>query len=104
MDAGRVRSRPRRPGRARPTRPRLSRSGTTRQVDVTAVMGDSGHVSPRRQIAMEMAEAARGWLGSLTAEQRTVGNGAGPAYDGTVDAERRRWFYTPTDHGGLTMH
>ena len=24
--------------------------------------------------------------------------------DGDQDAERRRWFYTPTDHGGLTLH
>jgi hypothetical protein len=24
--------------------------------------------------------------------------------DDPADAERRRWFYTPTDHGGLTFH
>jgi Protein of unknown function (DUF3500) len=53
---------------------------------------------------MEMSEAARAWLGSLTADQRTVANGARPADDGKADAERRRWFYTPTDHGGLTVH
>jgi hypothetical protein len=50
-----------------------------------------------------MAEAARAWLGSLTAEQRAVATGAVPAADAS-DAERRRWFYTPTDHGGLTAH
>ena len=61
-------------------------------------------MSPRHQIALDMAEAASTWLGSLTAEQRTVAHGAGPTYDGKVDAERRRWFYTPTDHGGLTVH
>jgi Protein of unknown function (DUF3500) len=61
-------------------------------------------MSPRRQTALEMAEAASAWLGSLTTEQRAVAHGTGPAYDGEVDAERRRWFYTPTDHGGLTVH
>jgi len=51
-----------------------------------------------------MAEAADAWLDSLTAEQRAVAHGAVPAYDDPLDAERRRWFYTPTDHGGLTLH
>ena len=50
-----------------------------------------------------MADAARDWLGSLDPEQRTIGTGAAPGDDET-DAERRRWFCTPTDHGGLTMH
>lgn len=63
-----------------------------------------GHMGPRHQIALEMAEAAAAWLGSLTAEQRAIGHGAVPAYDDPLDAERRRWFYTPTDHGGLTVH
>jgi hypothetical protein len=58
----------------------------------------------RHQTALEMAEAASAWLGSLTAEQRLVANGAAPEYDDPRDAERRRWFYTPTDHGGLTVH
>ena len=50
-----------------------------------------------------MAEAARIWLDSLDADQRTFATGPVPADDG-ADAERRRWFYTPTDHGGLTAH
>ena len=50
-----------------------------------------------------MAEAARTWLDSLTTDQRAVATGAVPADDAS-DAERRRWFYTPTDHGGLTVH
>ena len=58
---------------------------------------------PRHQTALEMAEAASAWLGALTAEQRAVAHGPVPAYDDPLDAERRRWFYTPTDHGGLTM-
>lgn len=54
-----------------------------------------------------MAEAAAAWLDSLTPEQRRTAQGAVPSADsagGAADAERRRWFYTPTDHGGLTMH
>jgi len=61
-------------------------------------------VEPRQQTARQMAEAAAAWLGSLTHEQRAVGQGVGPAADQTSDLERRRWFYTPTDHGGLTLH
>jgi hypothetical protein len=50
-----------------------------------------------------MAEAATAWLDSLDPTQRQVAAGAAPADDAS-DAERRRWFYTPTDHGGLTFH
>ncbi len=50
-----------------------------------------------------MAAAARAWLDSLDAAQRAVAVGAVPADDAS-DTERRRWFYTPTDHGGLTVH
>jgi hypothetical protein len=50
-----------------------------------------------------MAEAANAWLGGLDVDQRPVAAGATPADDAS-DAERRRWFYTPTDHGGLTFH
>ncbi len=59
--------------------------------------------SPARAVADRMAEAARTWLDSLTPEQHAVATGAVPAADAS-DAERRRWFYTPTDHGGLTVH
>jgi len=60
-------------------------------------------VSPARAVAHRMAEAGNLWLDSLTAEQREVAVGAVPA-DHASDAERRLWFYTPTDHGGLTFH
>ena len=50
-----------------------------------------------------MAEAAQAWLDSLDADQRAVGTGAVPVADAS-DRERRRWSYTPTDHGGLTAH
>ena len=56
-----------------------------------------------RQVAGRMAEAASAWLDSLDPRQREVAAGAAPADDAS-DAERRRWFYTPTDHGGLTFH
>lgn len=56
-----------------------------------------------RAVADRMAEAARAWLDRLDDRQRGVATGAVPADDGS-DAERRRWFYTPTDHGGLTVH
>jgi hypothetical protein len=70
-------------------------------------MADGGivreDVAARREVADRMAEAARGWLESLDAEQRMIGQGVVPAAD-VSDNERRRWFYTPTDHGGLTIH
>src|SRR5215204_274173 len=70
-------------------------------------MSDAGMINDdvvaRREVAADMAEAARAWLDTLDAEQRTVGQGAVPA-DDRSDNERRRWFYTPTDHGGLTIH
>lgn len=46
-----------------------------------------------------MTEAARAWLGSLNAAQRAQALHPWPS-----DEERRRWFYTPTDHGGLVLH
>ncbi len=60
-----------------------------------AVTEDTAHV---------MAAAAAAWLEMLTPEQRAIAVGAAPQPDADADAERRRWFYTPTDHGGLTMH
>jgi Protein of unknown function (DUF3500) len=59
---------------------------------------------PARAAAERMATAATEWLAALNAAQRAIGHGAVPAGDEGTDAERRRWFYTPTDHGGLTVH
>jgi hypothetical protein len=56
-----------------------------------------------RDVADRMTEAARAWLDSLDDAQRPVATGAAPG-DDERDGERRRWFYTPTDHGGLTVH
>jgi hypothetical protein len=60
-------------------------------------------LTARRQVADGMAEAARAWLACLDPEQRAVACGSVPAAADS-DAERRRWFYTPTDHGGLTLN
>jgi Protein of unknown function (DUF3500) len=60
-------------------------------------------VVARREVAASMAEATRAWLDTLDGEQRTFARGAVPT-DDPSDNERRRWFYTPTDHGGLTIH
>jgi hypothetical protein len=51
-----------------------------------------------------MTAATLAWLDTLTGEQRAAAVGVGPDGDAGRDAERRRWFYTPTDHGGLTLH
>ena len=48
--------------------------------------------------AARMAERAAAWLASLDADQR-----ADAAWPFPADDERRRWFYTPTDHGGLAL-
>ena len=68
-----------------------------------ADMGMINDEAARRDAAAFMAEAAGDWLDSLDAEQRTIARGAVPA-DDREDNERRRWFYTPTDHGGVTIH
>jgi hypothetical protein len=70
-------------------------------------MADEGMINDdetaRREVASRMVEAALEWLDTLDAEQRRISQGAVPA-DDREDNERRRWFYTPTDHGGLTIH
>jgi hypothetical protein len=55
-------------------------------------------MSAERDVVARMAEAASGWLDSLSEEQRPVAAWGFPS-----DEERLRWFYTPTDHGGLTL-
>jgi len=56
-----------------------------------------------REVAARMAAAAAAWLDALDPAQRAVASGGAPSPDAESDAERRRWFYTPTDHGGLTL-
>jgi hypothetical protein len=52
----------------------------------------------RREVATRMADAARAWLDLLDHDQRERAAWPFPA-----DDERRLWFYTPTDHGGLPL-
>jgi Protein of unknown function (DUF3500) len=56
-----------------------------------------------REVAARMADAAAAWLDALDPAQRAAATGNTPGPDAERDAERRRWFYTPTDHGGLTL-
>src|SRR3954470_21646320 len=65
--------------------------------------GVSAGEDDARAVAHRMADRAQAWLDTLDAQQRQIAVGAQPADDAS-DAERRRWFYTPTDHGGLTFH
>ena len=63
----------------------------------------TGQDRAAREVAGRMAAAAAAWLDALEPAQRAVATGGAPSPDGESDAERRRWFYTPTDHGGLTL-
>jgi hypothetical protein len=55
-------------------------------------------MNPRKAVAEQMAVAAQQLLDGLTAEQRERLTFAFPE-----PAERELWFYTPTDHGGLSL-
>ena len=70
-------------------------------MDVTGVAADRDAAA--REVAATMAAAAAAWLGALDPAQRAAATGDAPSADAESDAERRRWFYTPTDHGGLTL-
>ena len=51
-----------------------------------------------RNPAVRMVDTARAWLDSLDDEQR-----AAAAMPWPSNEERHRWYYTPTDHGGLPL-
>jgi Protein of unknown function (DUF3500) len=53
---------------------------------------------PLRPVLDRMAEAASDWLASLPPAQRTKASYPFPA-----DEERTRWYYTPTERGGLPL-
>lgn len=57
---------------------------------------------PRAEIAERMSVAAARWVDSLSEDQRAAGLWASPS-DALSEKERVRWFYTPTDHGGLPL-
>lgn len=56
----------------------------------------------RAELAQRMSIEAAAWVDSLSAEQRAAGWWASPG-DESAEEERLRWFYTPTDHGGLPL-
>ena len=66
-------------------------------------MDDAAREAAAREVAARMASAAAAWLDALDPAQRALAAGGAPSPDPGADAERRRWFYTPTDHGGLTL-
>jgi len=70
---------------------------------VNTIGTDTVRESAAREAAARMAAAAAAWLDALDPARRAVAEGASPSPDAGSDAERRRWFYTPTDHGGLTL-
>lgn len=49
-----------------------------------------------------MVEAAASWLETLAPEQVVAGVLDWPTEES--ETERERWFYTPTDHGGLSLN
>jgi hypothetical protein len=51
-----------------------------------------------REAAARMTEAALAFVGALDDPQRSQAAWGFPS-----DDERRRWFYSPTDHGGLAL-
>jgi len=77
-------------------------AGETGRVNITGTAAETDTAA--RQVAARMAAAAVAWLDALDPEQRAVAAGHAPGPDAGSDADRRTWFYTPTDHGGLTLH
>ena len=55
------------------------------------------------EVATRMADAASAWLTALKPDQRAVVTRPAPGAGTESEAERQRWFYTPTDHGGLAL-
>jgi len=50
-------------------------------------------------LVLRMTDAAHALLDSMSEEQRRAASWKFPS-----DEERQLWFYTPTDHGGLTLY
>ncbi|WP_353828293.1 DUF3500 domain-containing protein [Agromyces sp. SYSU T0242] len=58
----------------------------------------------REAVAQRMASAAAEWLASLDAGQRALAVADGPGAGSPSEDDRLTWFFTPTDHGGVTLH
>jgi hypothetical protein len=63
----------------------------------------AGNADRARSVARQMADVADQWLNTLTDNQIRAGLYSAPLPRSAADLERRRWFYVPTDHGGLTL-
>lgn len=63
----------------------------------------SASTDPARDVAEQMAQAAEAWIDSLNHQERKQACWHAPGNSAESDEERVRWFYTPTDHGGLAM-
>jgi len=70
----------------------------------TGASDTGARAAAAREVAARMAAAAAAWLDALDPAQRAAATGGTPGPDAEADAERRRWFYTPTDHGGLPLN
>jgi hypothetical protein len=55
-----------------------------------------------KTVALAMSRSASAWLADLDDEQRALAWWVPPG--GEHETERRRWFYAPTDHGGLAFN
>lgn len=62
----------------------------------------SGDKKLTATIARPMADRARAWLNTLSDSQIAMALYPAPSQQ-DADHERRRFFYVPTDHGGLTL-
>ncbi|SFL50101.1 DUF3500 domain-containing protein [Geodermatophilus ruber] len=60
--------------------------------------------SAAQAVAQAMAAAATTWLDGLDPDQLALARWPGPDEDADSEAERLRWYYTPTDHGGLPLN
>jgi len=63
----------------------------------------SGRDVAAREAAVRMAAAVVAWSDALDAGQRAKATGGAPRPDTESDAERLRWFHTPTDHGSMPL-
>src|SRR6201994_3122059 len=55
------------------------------------------------EVATRMAETATAGLAALEPDQRAQATRPAPGAGRESETERQRWFYTPTDHGGLAL-
>ncbi|WP_245645345.1 DUF3500 domain-containing protein [Pseudonocardia acaciae] len=80
-------------------------AGTDASLPRSAETGSgSGSGSGAAAVADRMADAATALLAGLDDDQRSRAAWAWPSgAEPDSETERRRWFYTPTDHGGLPV-